>query len=129
LSFDPAALWGLASAGPSKLAETPFDVATVFDLKGSQTGAEQLPPGNNNDVKTGRNLVTTENLSNQAFCSVSLNRAPQAPGGRDSQAADRQLVRQNEQGGKTAVNPCATLVNLLKFGATADVFVSPETSQ
>jgi hypothetical protein len=127
-SDNPAALWGLASAGPSKLAETPFDVAAVFDLKGSQTGIEQLAPGDNNDVKTRRNFVTTENLSNQAFRSISLNRPPQAPGGGDPQPADRQLVRQNEQSGKAPVNPGATLVNLLKFGATADVFVSPEAS-
>jgi hypothetical protein len=119
---------GLASAGPSKLAETPFNVAAVFDLKGSQTGVEQLVSRNNNDVKAGRNLVTTENLSNQAFRSISFNRAPQALGSGDPQPADRQLVRQNEQSGKAAMNPGTTLVNLLKFGATADVFVWPETS-
>ena len=121
----PAAPW---SAGPSKLTETPFDVAAVFDLKGSQTGVEQLAPGDDNHVKTRRNLVTTENLSNQAFRSISLNRATQALGGGDPQPANRQLVRQNEQSGKAAVNPGATLVDLLKFGATADVLVSPEIS-
>jgi hypothetical protein len=123
----PAVLRGSA-AGSSKLAKTSFDVAAVFDLKGSQTGVEQLAPGNNDDIKTRRNLMTTENLSNQAFRSVSLNRAPQAPCGGDPQPTDRQLVRQNEQSGKAAVNPGTALVNLLKFGATADVFVSPETS-
>jgi hypothetical protein len=123
----PAVLRGSA-AGSSKLAKTSFDVAAVFDLKGSQTGVEQLAPGDNDDIKTRRNLMTTENLSNQAFRSISLNRAPQAPCGGDPQPADRQLVRQNEQSGKAAVNPGTTLVNLLKFSATADVFVSPETS-
>ena len=116
----PAAPW---SAGPSKLTETPFDVAAVFDLKGSQTGVEQLALGNHDDVKARRNLVTAENLSNQAFRSISLNRAPQALGGGDPQPANRQLVRQHEQGGKTAMNPGATFVHLLKFGPTADVFV------
>src|ERR1700687_131958 len=118
----------LASAGPSKLAEASFGIAAVFNLKGSQTGVEQLAPRNNDDVKAGRNLVTTENLTNQAFRSISFNRAPQALGGGDPQPADRQRVAQNEQGGKAAMNPGATLVNLLKFGATADVFVWPETS-
>ncbi len=121
----PAAPW---SAGPSKLTETPFDVAAVFDLKGSQTGVEQLALGNHDDVKAGRNLVTAKDLSNEALRSISLNRAPQALGGGDPQPADRQLVRQNEQSGKAAMNPGTTLVNLLKFGATADVFVWPETS-
>src|SRR5260221_13152842 len=121
----PAAPW---SAGPSKLTETPFDVAAVFDLKGSQTGVEQLALGNHDDVKARRNLVTAENLSNQAFGSISLNRAPQALGGGDPQPANRQLVRQNEQSGKAAMNPGATFVNLLKLGSTADVFVWPETS-
>ena len=118
----------LASAGPAKLAETPLDIAAVFDLKGSQTGVKQLAPGYDNHVKTWRNLVTTENLSNQAFRPVSLNRATQAFGGGDSQPANRQLVRQNEQGGEAAVNPGATLVDLLKLGATADVLVPPEIS-
>jgi hypothetical protein len=103
-------------------------VAAVFDLKGSQTGVEQLALGNHDDVKARRNLVTAENLSNQTFRSISLNRAPQALGGGDPQPANRQLVRQNEQRGKAAMNPGATFVNLLKFGSTADVFVWPETS-
>ena len=128
LRLASAAPWRLPSAGPSKLAEASFDIAAVFDLKGSQTGVEQLAPGNHDDVKAGRNLVTTENLSNQALRSISFNRAPQALGGGDPQPADRQLVRQNEQSGKATMNPGATLVNLLKFGATADVFVWPETS-
>jgi len=72
--------------------------------------------------------VTTENLSNQAFRSISLNRSPQTLGGGYPQPADRQLVRQNEQGGKTAMNLGATFVNLLKFRPTADVLMWPETS-
>jgi hypothetical protein len=117
-----------ASAGPAKLAETPLDIAAVFDLKGSQTGVKQLAPGDNDDIKTRRNLVTTENLSNQAFRFISLNRATQALGGGNPQPANRQLVRQNEQSGEAAVNPGAPLVDLLKLGATADVLVSPEIS-
>jgi hypothetical protein len=118
----------VASAGPAKLAEAPLDVAAVFDFNGSQTGVKQLAPGDDNDIKTRRNLVTTENLSNQAFRSISLNRATQAPGSGDPQPANRQLVRQNEQSGEAAVNPGAPLVDLLKLGATADVLVSPEIS-
>jgi hypothetical protein len=118
----------LASAGPAKLAETPLDVAAVFDFKGSQTGVKQLAPGDDNHVKTGRNLVMTENLSNQAFRSISLNRAAQSPGGGDPQPANWELVRQNEQSGEAAANPGATLVDLLKLGATADVLMPPEIS-
>jgi hypothetical protein len=127
-SGDPGGTCAPASAGPSKLTETPFDVAAVFDLKGSQTGAEHLAPGDNDDVESRRDLVMTEHFSNQAFRSISLDRAPKALGGGDPQPANRQLVRQNEHRGETAVNPGATLVNLLKIGATADVFVSQEVS-
>jgi hypothetical protein len=116
------------SAGASKLTETPFDVAAVFNLKGSQTGSEHFAPGDNDDVKTRRDLVMTENLSNQAFRSVSFDRTPKALGGGDPQPADRQLVRQDEHRGQTAVNPGTSLVNLLKLGAAADVFLSSEAS-
>jgi hypothetical protein len=127
-SGDPGATRAPPSTGPSKLTETPFDVAAVFDLKGSQTGAEHLAPGDNDDVESRRDLVMTEHFSNQAFRSISLDRAPKALGGGDPQPANRQLVRQNEHRGETAVNPGATLVNLLKIGATADVLVSQEVS-
>ena len=67
------------------------------------------------DIKAWRDLVPTENLSNQSFRSISLDRATQLLGGGDAQPADATLVCQEEYGAIPAVNPRATAVNLLEF--------------
>ena len=61
----------------------------VFGFKGGQAGVEQLSLGHDDDVEPRRDLVTTENLSNQSFSTISLDRAAQLLRGGDAQAADR----------------------------------------
>jgi hypothetical protein len=94
-------------------------------FKGSQAGVEQFAFRDDDDVEAGRELVATENLSNQSFSSISLDRAPQLPGGGDSQPAHRQAVREREQRQIAAVRLYAAIVNLLIFRAAADAFVRP----
>ena len=65
------------SAGLRSTPETPFDVVTVFALNGSQTGVEEFSLGDDDHVKPRRDLVTTENLSNESFSSISLDRSAQ----------------------------------------------------
>ena len=69
----------------------------VIGFKGGQAGVEQLPLRHDDDVEAGRDLVATENLSNQSFSSISLDRAAQFLRGGDPQPADWQRVRQDEQ--------------------------------
>ena len=70
-----------------------LDEAAVIGFKGSQGGVEQVTLGDDDDIEPWRDLVATENLSNQAFRTVSLNRPSELPGGRDPQTARPELVR------------------------------------
>ena len=66
-------------------------------------------------VKSRRNLVPTENLSNESFRSISLDRATQLLGGGDSQPTGAAVIGQEEDRAISAVNPKATVVDLLEF--------------
>jgi len=53
-------------------------------FKGTQGGIEQFPLWDDDDIKAGRCLVATENLSNQSFSSISLDGAAQFLRGGDT---------------------------------------------
>ena len=99
---------------------------TKLGFKGSQAGVEQFAFRDDDDVEAGRELVATEDLSNQSFSSISLDRAAQFPGSGNSQPAHRQVVREREQGQKTPVCADAAVINLLIFRTAADPFVRPQ---
>ncbi len=92
----------------------------VIGFKNSQAGVEQVALRDDDDVEAGRDVVPTEDLSNQTFSTVSLDRATQLPGRRDTQSADIELVGQDEQRGKAAMDPGPVLVHLPEFGAAAN---------
>ena len=94
-------------------------------FKGSQAGVEQFAFRDDHDVEAGRELVATENLSNQSFGSISFDRAAQFPGSGDSEPADGQAVREREQRQIAAVCLHAAVVNLLILGAPTYPFVWP----
>jgi hypothetical protein len=94
-------------------------------FKGSQAGVEQFAFRDDDDVEAGRELVATENLSNQSFSSISLDRAAQFPGGGDSEPANGQAVREREQRQIAAVCLYAAIVNLLILGVPTYTFVWP----
>jgi hypothetical protein len=95
-------------------------------FKGSQAGVEQFAFRDDDDVEAWRELIATENLSNQSFSSISLDRAPQFAGGGDSQSAYGQVVREREQREIAAVCSDATFVNLLVLRTAADVLIRPK---
>jgi hypothetical protein len=114
----------LPLAGSSKVA---FESVAELGFKGNQAGVEQFAFRDDDDVEAGRELVATEDLSNQSFSSISLDRAAQFPGSRDSQPAYRQVVRERKQRQIAAVRPNTTIVNLLVFGTPANAFVRTES--
>jgi hypothetical protein len=71
--------------------------------------------GDDDHVKPRRDLVPTENLSNQSFRSISLDRATQLFGGGNAQPTSAAVVCQEEYRAIPAVNPRATAVDLLEF--------------
>ena len=117
----------MRTARSSPRAQTSFEDVAVIGFKNSQAGVEQLPFRHDNDVETGRDLVSTENLPNQSFRSVAHDRAAQLARGGNSQPADFELVRQNKQRGVAAMDPGAVLVDVLKIGAAADPLVPSKT--
>jgi hypothetical protein len=116
-----------ASDRSSRGAKTSFEQGSVIGFKGAQAGVEQIAFGDDDDVEPGCDLVTTKNLSNQSFSSISLDRATELPGRRDPQPSDAALVRQDEHRAVAAVDPDAALVDVLEFGATANPFVRTES--
>ena len=113
----------MRTARSSPRAQTSFEDVAVIGFKNSQAGVEQLPFRHDNDVETGRDLVSTENLPNQPFRSITDYGAAQLARGGDSQPADFELVRQNKHRGEAAVDPGAVLVDVLKIGAPTDPLV------
>ena len=78
-----------SSAG---LAKASFDEVSEVSFKGAQAGVEEFTLGDYDDVKSWRDLVSTENLSNQSFSSISLNRSADFFGRRDSESSHTPLI-------------------------------------
>lgn len=110
----------------SPAAQTSCDEGAVIGFKVVQAGVEQLAFGNDHDVEPGRDLVATENLSDQTFCPVAADGAPELPRGRDSQPARRAVVGQDEDRAVAAVHLRALVVHALELGAPADTLVGTE---
>lgn len=111
-------------SGPPKAS---FEVVEVLGLNGNQAGVEQLALGDDHDVEPRRNLVTTENLSNESFGPVSFDCSTQALRGRYSQAADGKTIRQEEQCCETSTDAETMFVDALELSPPADTLVRPET--
>jgi hypothetical protein len=109
----------------SPATETPFNESSVIGFKVAQAGVEQVRLRDDDYVESRGDLIATEDLSNQSFRSVSLNRSPEFPGGRDSQPS-HPAVRQNEHGAVAAMAPDALFVHMLELGATANALVRAE---
>jgi hypothetical protein len=101
----------------------------IVGFKDGEGSVEDLAFGDNDDIKTRRDVVMTENLSNQSFSPISLNGSAELLRRRDAQPADRPFVGQDEHGGEASVDADAALIDVLKFGAAADPFMRPEPRQ
>ena len=108
-------------------AEATFEEASVIRFKDRQAGVEQLALGNDDDIEALRDRVTTENLSNQAFCSISHYCPAQLPCRRDAQARDAFVVGQDKHRAETASDPRSAIVYLLILGAASDPVFSTKS--
>jgi hypothetical protein len=114
---------GRESAASGK---TAGEQMSVIGFKGVQGGIEEIALRHDDDVETRRDLITTENLSNQSFSSISSNRVAEFPSGRDPEAADPELVGQQEHRRVAAVRLDATVVDPLEFRTPPDALGRPE---
>jgi hypothetical protein len=116
------------AASAVRTGQVTFDEGSVFSFKDGQAGIEQAALGNDDDVETRRDLVPTENLSNQSLRAISLNGSTELPGGRYPEPrSSRGRLGEHEHGGEAAVHAGAAVVNLLKVGSPTDVFETAES--
>ncbi len=124
-----AALDGRSSTrGPWRwrAAQATFEETAVFCVKFGQAGVEQLALGNDDDVEPCRDLVATENLSNQSFSTIPLDRATELLRGGDAQPPVRGLIGQDEQRAVAAVDANALSVYELVFRTPTDPLLGPQ---
>ena len=104
------------------MAEASFDEISVISFKGAQAGVEKVALRDDDDVEAWRDFISTKNLSNQSFSSVSPNRVADLPGRRDAESPHAQIVGQDEDRAVAAMDANAPLVDLLKLRTPANVF-------
>lgn len=109
--------------------ETALNGLAIISFKDGQGRVEQLALGDDDDVKSWRDVVAAENLSNQSFSSVSLNSSAELFRSCDAQTSYRALVGKDEHRREPPVDAGAAFVDFLKLGAPPDVFVRPEPRQ
>jgi hypothetical protein len=96
------------------------DEASVIGFNGVQTGLDEIALRHDDNVEAWGDFITTKNLSNQSFSSVSPNGAPELARGGDSETAHTERVGQQEHGRVAAMNFDATVVDLLEFCAASN---------
>jgi hypothetical protein len=111
------------------LAETSLEDGAVIGFNGAQAGVEHVSLRDDDDIEPISDFVSTKNLSNQSFSSISLNGTAELACRRNPQPADSSLIAQDEHGAVAAVESGTELVYLFVFGAPADAFVRPEAHQ
>jgi hypothetical protein len=95
----------------------------VIGFKDGKAGPKELALGDDDDVEAWRDVIMTENLSYQSFSAISLNSAADLLCRRDAKPAHRRLVGLHEQRAIPAMDPRASLVNLLELRMTPDPLV------
>ena len=96
------------------------DGSAVLVFKDSQARAEELAAGHNHDVKAWRDVISSENLSNQSFSTISDHRTTQPLRGGDAQPTDSKPIGLAEQRVIAAWKAGAMLVDVLELGVSAD---------
>ena len=102
--------------------KTSFDEVSVISFKDTQAGVEKLALRDDHDVEPWGDLVSTKDLSNQSFGSISLHRAADLPGRCNSEPSHAQFVGQEKDRAVAAVESNAPLVDLLELRTPANVF-------
>ena len=107
--------------------DTAFKAVAIVGSKDGQGGVEYFASGYDHDIKPWRDVIVTENLSNQSFSSIPLNRPAELFRRRNAQTSDRAVVGQDEHGRKPTVDSGAAVIDFLKLGAAPDAFMGPES--
>src|SRR5437868_3179848 len=106
-----------------------FEEGSVIGFNGTQAGVEELALRDDHNVNARGELGVTKYLSNQTFSAVSLHRAAKFLRCRDTQAANTTIPGQHEDRAVATVNANATVVDLLKFGPSANALSGAKFQQ
>ena len=109
--------------------ESALERVSIIGFKGGQAGLKELALRNDDNVEAWSYFISTKNLSNQTFSSISFDRAAQFLCRRDAKTANRQAIREDEHGAVAPMHPRALLINLLEVCAGLDPFIGPERRQ
>lgn len=105
------------------------DTAAVIGFKGGQARSEQFVAWYEDDVEAWRDVITTENLSNQSLRPISYHCAAQAFRSGDAKSADREAVGLGEQRVIPARNPPAIGVDVLELCVPANTLNGTKLQQ
>jgi len=83
--------------GSLSLEEPAADERSIVVFKDSQARAEQFATGHDDDIEAWRDVISTENLSNQTLSTVSDDCAAESLRSGDAEPANSQPVRFREQ--------------------------------
>ena len=96
-------------------------------FEGGVSGIEQFPARDDNDVERGPRVVNlTENLSNQSFSAISLNRIPELPRCHDAKPRRAGRAGRDDERQKTCVHPESRVENPLKLHPATEPLVGAE---
>jgi hypothetical protein len=100
--------------------EVTRDGSAVVGFKGTQVYREQLASRHDDDIEARRDVISTEDLSNQTFSTISNHRAAKPLRRGNAQATDCESIRFRKERVVAARNAAAMLVDILEIGMSAD---------
>jgi hypothetical protein len=103
-----------------------FDEGSVIGFKNNQARREQFALGHDDDIEAWRDVISTENLSNQTFSTIPGNRATKALRRGDAQTTNGKSIWLRKQRVVAAWDTAAMLVDVLEVGVSADPLVRAE---
>src|SRR5882672_4229010 len=112
--------------GSAGFKDSTCDSGPIFCFKDGQARCEQLAARNHHDIEARRDVISTENLSDQTLGAVSDDRAAQALRGGDAQPSEIEPVRLREYRVDAARNAGAMVVDVLKIGVSPDPLARAE---
>lgn len=91
----------------------------IISFEAGKRGIKHLPARDDDDVHTGRDLMTPKNLSSDPFGAVTLDRVPELAAGGNPQPRHGSAVLRNEQGHETRRNSYAGGIGPLEIRPAA----------
>jgi hypothetical protein len=114
------------STAPAKAS---FESVAEFGFKSAEVGLDELALRDHNQIEPRRDFVSTKNLSNQSFSSISDDRTAQLSRRGDTQPAEWRRIGQREQGKERAVRLRALVVDPLVISPPPDSISLAESSR